>query len=314
MAAILKKVKPEDIIDFQNPLEKKKPEIKTLNVRPFESYPVSTKTFIIYSNLTIDIEKIFEANILPITEYKIVQKKRGRKKKQVEEDPNIHIQSGSILLVQYKDQHHGVKFKKSSSFFRNSMMIVMKVQEKLISFKVSSKGKFQITGCKTNEQAEICVLVFFNFIKAYKDMYKYTELNYLKIYFEPVMYNIDFNVGFQIDRELLDIYINTRTPYKSLLETTIGYTGVNIKMPVTDKNLKKIRIDCKEYKKDEIIISDVSFEYLCDKFKTSKKKDNFNTFLVFQSGSVIMSGKTMCCMNDAYYDFFEIIRKCFGHK
>lgn len=282
------------------------------DIKPFSSYPVSTKTFIVYTNLFIDIEKVFDDDILPITEYKILQKKRGRKKKQVEEDPNKDIPSGSIILAQYRDQYRGVKFKKSNSFFRNSMPIVMKVQDKLISFKVSRKGKFQITGCKTNEQAEICVLVFYNMIKPHKDTYNLTEGTHLKIYFEPVMYNIDFSVGFQIDREQLDIFINSKTPYTSLLETTIGYTGVNIKMPVPESKLKKIMIEAKEYKPNEIIISEVSFDAFCEKFKTKKKKTNYNTFLVFQSGSVIMSGKTLSCMEDSYYEFFNLISKCFS--
>jgi len=281
------------------------------NIRTFSSYPVSTKTFIVYTNLLIDIEKVFDDDILPITEYKVLQKKRGRKKKQVEEDPNKNIPSGSIILAQYRDQYRGVKFKKAGSFFRNSMPIVMKVQDKLISFKVSSKGKFQITGCKNNEQAEICVLVFYNMIKPFKDTYSLTEGSYLKIYFEPVMYNIDFSVGFQIDREKLDIYINSKTQYTSLLETTIGYTGVNIKMPVSEAKLKNIIIEAKEYKTNEVVVSEVPFEAFCEKFKTKKKKTNYNTFLVFQSGSVIMSGKTLSCMEDAYYDFFDLIRNCF---
>jgi TATA-box binding protein (TBP) (component of TFIID and TFIIIB) len=284
---------------------------KKSEIKEFSSYPVSTKTFIVYTNLIIDIEKIFDDDVLPITEYKILQKKRGRKKKQIEEDPNKNIPSGAIILAQYRDQYRGVKFKKANSFFRNSMPIVMKVQDKLISFKVSRKGKFQITGCKTNEQAEICVLVFYNMIKLHRNTYTITDGPHLKIHFEPVMYNIDFSVGFQIDREKLDIFINSKTPYTSLLETTIGYTGVNIKMPVSDAKLRKVMIECKEYKTSEVVISEIPFESFCEKFKTKKKKTNYNTFLVFQSGSVIMSGKTLSCMEDAYYEFFQLVSKCF---
>ena len=288
---------------------------------PFDEFAVSTKTFIVYTNLVIDIKKIFEDDVLPITEYTILKKKRGRKKKQVEEDPNKDVKSGSFILVQYRDQYRGVKFKnskKATSFFRNAMPIVMKVQDKLISFKVSKKGKFQVTGCKTNEQAEICVLVFFSFIKPHKGKY-YTfsdnDESHLKVTFEPVMHNIDFSVGFQLDREKLDIFVNNQTTFTSLLETTIGYTGVNIKMLVSKEKLSAIRIDSKEFLEDgRVLTSDMSFDSFCEKFKTKKKKPNYNTFLVFQSGSVIMSGKTLSCMRDAYYDFFEIIKQCFSEK
>lgn len=284
-------------------------------VKSFDSFTVSTQTFIVYSNLIINIQKIFEQDVLPITEYVILQKKRGRKKKQVDEDPNKDVTSGSIVLVQYRDQYRGVKFKKSNSFFRNSMPVVMKVQNKLISFKVSNKGKFQITGCKTEEQAEICVLGFFSFIQKREDLYQFSEGTRLKLCFEPVMYNIDFAVGFQLDREKFDIFVNSETKHTSLLETTIGYTGVNIKIPVPEEKLKQISIDCKEYvNKDTAIITKMTFEAFCEKFKNKKKKLSYNTFLVFQSGSVIMSGKTLVCMQDAYYEFFDMIKKCFPEK
>lgn len=284
----------------------------SLTIKPFRSFNVSTKTFIVYTNLTIDIEKIFEDGVIPITDYKVIQKKRGRKKKQPDEDPNKTIPSGSVILVQYKDQYRGVKFKKSTSFFRNSMSIVMKVEDKLISFKVSQKGKFQITGCKTNEQAEICILSFWDKIKYNPFVYKIDGSPYIKAYFEPVMYNIDFSTGFQINREALDIFINTKTPYTSLLETTIGYTGVNIKFPVTENKIRKIKIDYCEYKPEGKILTQIPYDVFNEKLKTkSKKKKHYNTFLVFQSGSVIMSGKTICCMEDTYYEFFEIVKRCF---
>ncbi len=44
----------------------------------FDEIKVSTKTFIAMTNLTIDLKKLFE--YLPITDYKVVPKKRGRKK------------------------------------------------------------------------------------------------------------------------------------------------------------------------------------------------------------------------------------------
>ena len=123
----------------------------------FDSFEVSTKTFIVYTNLNINIEKIFTDDIIPITEYKIVKKKRGRKKKQVEDDPNKDIPSGSIICIEYRNQYRGVKKtkmvkNKDSDFFRNSMPITMKIDDKFIAIKVSEKGKFQMTGCKSKER------------------------------------------------------------------------------------------------------------------------------------------------------------------
>ena len=45
----------------------------------FEDIKVSTKTFIVMTNLVINLKNLFE--FLPITDYAFVPKKRGRKKK-----------------------------------------------------------------------------------------------------------------------------------------------------------------------------------------------------------------------------------------
>ena len=55
----------------------------------FDSIKVSTKTFIVNTNMTLDIDKLF--NFLPITDYTLVPKRRGRKKKDEPVDPNTGI-------------------------------------------------------------------------------------------------------------------------------------------------------------------------------------------------------------------------------
>jgi TATA-box binding protein (TBP) (component of TFIID and TFIIIB) len=284
-------------------------------VPKFDSFAVSTKTFIVYTNLNINIEKIFKDDVIPITEYKIVKKKRGRKKKQVEDDPNKDIPCGSIICIEYKNQYRGVKKTKTvknkdSDFFRNSMPITMKIHDKFISIKVSEKGKFQMTGCKSKEHAEACILSFWDKIKHNPFVYRLIETPYLTAYYECVMHNIDFSVGFTIDRETLDIFINSNTKYTSFLETTSGYTGINIKFPTSESKIGKSKIDYHEYKADGIKKSQITHEELSEKVIIKKKK-RYNTFLVFQSGSIIMSGKTPSTMEDAYYEFFEILKRCF---
>ena len=55
---------------------------------------------------------------------------------------------------------------------------------------------------------------------------------------------LDFDIGFYVDREKLANYMSTQTEFHSLLETSFGYTGVNIKIPiqndVSDMKIKKI--------------------------------------------------------------------------
>lgn len=283
-----------------------------MDIKNFDNFKVSTKTFIVHTNLEINIEDIFNKKILPITSYVVIQKKRGRKKKLQEENPNKDIQTGSIIRVQYKRDHQGVilKPKKSDGFFRNAMTIVMVIDDKHINFKTSNNGKFQITGCKTDDQAEKCIFHFWNYIKDHKDMYKLSAYPHFKACYEPVMSNIDFSLGFQVNREVLDIYINTNTTFTSLLETTFGYTGVNIKMPLSE-DFSKLKIKCIEYNGEEIKNTFNSYDEFLLTFKSKNKNiKRYNTFLVFQSGKIIMSGKAPPFMESAYYEFYKIVESC----
>lgn len=54
-------------------------ENKVLEFPKFEDIEVSTKTFIMITNISFNIEKLF--NFLPITKYVVIPKKRGRRKK-----------------------------------------------------------------------------------------------------------------------------------------------------------------------------------------------------------------------------------------
>jgi hypothetical protein len=278
----------------------------------FDSFEVSTKTFIVYSNLRLNIEDIFTKHILPITPFVVVKKRRGRKKKVQEEDPNKWIKEGSIIRVQYMKDYHGVVLKKAGGgYFRNSMTVDIIIEGKRLNFKATRNGKFQLTGCKSDLHAEKAILFFWEYIKGHLNVYELVEVPYLKVYFDPVMYNIDFYIGFQVNRENLDIYFNTKTPYSSLLETTFGYTGVNIKLPVTT-SFKKLKIKCKEFPIGEgaARTSYITYDAFVEKYLPKEMETKYNTFLVFQSGKVIMSGKTAVFMENAYYEFLGIIQKC----
>ena len=127
-----------------------------------------------------------------------------------------------------------------------------------------------------------------------------------------VMTNIDFNLGFNINREMLDKHMNSNTDYKSLLETSFGYTGVNIKFPMEKKithNLPYIELNDQTDKWD---ISNKTYtDYLGFLQDFEKKKElnkkRWNTFLVFHSGNVIMSGLGKFYMKDHYKIFMKII-------
>ncbi len=319
-------------------------ESSKLKFPEFKSIKVSTKTFILMTNLILDIDKMFKC--LPITEYILIPKRRGRKKKNEPINPNVNISCGSIITLEYQNNIRGVDLKKKKknkdkkkrgNYFRNSVTIVMVIDGKKINYKVSANGKFQMTGCKHDQQAELSIKWFWSYIKDNKDIYSFSNTNqmiqlnktpiglekyeiipdnFLKIVFIPAMRNIDFSLNFLVDREKLDEYFNTCTEYHSLLETSFGYTGVNIKIPIK-KSIKDLLLKEIIYKNDKWCEESVIpyTEYLSmlpDKDVVKKlKKIRYNTFLVFHSGKTIMSGMESSFMEDEYYEFLNIIRDCY---
>ena len=310
----------------------------------FDSIKVSTKTFIVVTNMSLNIDRLF--NFLPITNYILVPKRRGRKKKNEPIDPNKDIPSGSIITLEYQNNIRGVDLKKKKkkdnkkrgTYFRNSVTVVMIIDGKKINFKASRNGKFQMTGCKRDDHAESCVKWFWDYIKDNHDIYKMVDNNakpeisiedsdsdsdvkenkdvHLKAIFIPAMRNIDFGLNFFVDREKLDEYFNMCTNYHSLLETSFGYTGVNIKIPIdktiTELKLKQLVYNNGMWKEPVYVPYNDYLAMLPDKDVYKKlKKQRYNTFLVFHSGKVIMSGMEASFMKEVYYEFLDIIRDCY---
>lgn len=286
----------------------------------FENIKVSTNTFIIKTNINVNIKKLFET--LPITEYIVVPKKRGRKPDgEMKTDPNKDITDGSIITLELCNDIRGVQLKKrkrregsATDYFRNSITIIMVIDKKLINFKISRNGKFQMTGCKHEKHAEESVKYVWNYIRNNQDLYNFTNGDTIfRAIFVPAMRNIDFNLGFYIDREKLDEYFNSSTEYHSLLETSIGYTGVNIKIPVskpiTDLALKQL--SCSKsgrWLKPTYIPYQEYLNMMEPKERDKKlKKTYYNTFLIFQSGCCILSSMCAEFGKDSYYDFRNII-------
>ena len=282
----------------------------------YDDIKVSTKTFIVMTNITIDTQKLFD--YLPITNYIIIPKKRGRKKKVTPEDPNKDIKNSSIITLRMGDQIRGVSLKKKKkgkkTCFRNSLTVVIKIDGKLINSKISRNGKFQITGAKFSSQAETLVKYIWEYIKDTKDIFELKDKHF-KATFIPAMRNIDFTLGFNVDRENLDVEFNSGKyeNFHSLLETTIGYTGVNVKRLITksikDLQLKQLIYGKKRWKKTKHVPYEYYLSTMSEKEQKKKlEKDRYNTFLVFQSGKVIMSSMCSAFGKDDYYAFIDIIK------
>jgi TATA-box binding protein (TBP) (component of TFIID and TFIIIB) len=279
------------------------------------------------TNLTLDIQKMFDT--LEVVDYVVIPKRRGRKKKTTPDEPNKDLVNGSIITLEYGDKIRGVDLKKKSqqtkkkgNYFRNSVTVVMIIENKRLNFKISRNGKLQITGCKSDNQAEMCIKYIWELIRVHPEIYEiegttpHEKGNYLKAIFIPAMRNIDFPLGFLVNRANLDSYINNLdADYDSLLELSFGYTGVNIKIPVPN-DINDLKLKQLEFITDTWSESLVPYETYLNSLKQKERekklnKERKNTFLVFHSGKVIMSGTVDVWMKDTYYIFLDLIRDCY---
>jgi TATA-box binding protein (TBP) (component of TFIID and TFIIIB) len=280
----------------------------------FENYPISTQTLIISTNVTIDCQKFYDF-IEPI---QVSKPPTGKTRMLVQE--NDTIKDGDIVFVQYKTTYKGILFKKiSEKYFLNSVTIIMKVHDKFINIKVSNKGKLQITGCSQDAYAITILKKFWEMVRDRKELWSFQEGEVKGEVFNasiiPVMCNINFAIDFQINRGELNNIINTRTDHVSILEPSDGYVGVNIKISTQEEPLENILLDQYIYSDGEWKISKSKFTDYIQTLtpKEQKKKMSkcyVNTFLVFYSGKVIMSGGiSYTNRKRAYEMFMEIIHK-----
>jgi TATA-box binding protein (TBP) (component of TFIID and TFIIIB) len=268
---------------------------------------VSTKTIIAISNLKINLEKFFE--YIPITPFKPIEKKRGRKKKIAVEQTVDIVPEGSIINVQKKNNYRGVLLKKkknTNTYFLHSVTMVLSIEKnKFINIKVSANGKFQITGCKNDDQCIKTLKYIYRHIKISEVITGYKIVDYINepdkmvVLTNTVMQNMDYNIGFNISRDKLNTFINNYTDFCSIYEGSIS-TGVNIKIPSSnpyDDYINKLTYiydgnTCEEKEHVEHVDYEQYKSLLEDKQKNKEhNKEKYHTFLVFASGSIIMSSR-----------------------
>ena len=205
----------------------------------FDDIVISTKTVIIKTTCRFNLKFLFEN--LPVSKFIVIPKKRGRKKEmEIEEDPNKNLKEGSIITLKFFDSIRGVNLKKpkkdaNKKFFRNALSIVIKIDDKFNNFKLPSKGKIQMTGVKKNEQVIKCLKYLWGYMEKFDKENCYTlenpEDENIEIIANVVMTNIDFKLGFLVNRQNLDELFNILDNSISIFEPSYGYTGVNIKVP-----------------------------------------------------------------------------------
>ena len=295
----------------------------------FSDLKISTMTMVIATNWNLDIAEIFTQ--FPITEFIVVRKKRGRKKKGPVIDPNEGVLSGSVICLEYSGERRGpdlkpdktsrnIKNKKKTKPFRNSISVVMKVGNKYVNGKISNNGKIQITGAKKLEHTISFINNIWRLIRSLtsKGKMTYTLKNddtVPKAVVKIVMTNIDYDLGYNIDRLKIDSYIKTeQARFISIFHPSSAYSGVNIKAVSKDYIDNRMTLmtwdDTNELSTERCPYDQyVALLSEKDKVKEATPKDHYHTFLVFYSGRVIQSGPSYQDMEKVREQFVELCCK-----
>jgi hypothetical protein len=300
----------------------------------FDNLIRTTRTVVADSNIVVDKEKLFD--ILPISEYAPPERKRGRQK--ASEDPKSPSQahvvrnlvSGSIVFAGYGNRTKGVSPKGSTTTFKNSITIVMVIKQRLVNFKLTQNGRFHITGNNDNYHIEKCIKHMWKLIQQYPEIYTIDGTS-VKVTVWPSMVNMKTNIGFRLDRQMLNTYVNTQTEYISMFETSSGSASVNVKMPLnaapltlstlTHRSGKWVRgttvVDMDVVAKPRSRLQPTGLRSTTSRTppaersgKMSDMSGRFVTFLVFHTGEVIMSSLDEQLMAPYFDTFVGILESC----
>lgn len=273
---------------------------------------ISTKTINCKCNFRVDIGELY--NTLPITPYVPIIKMRGRRSKDyVPAIPQL-LEDGNIVTLKYKEVHRGVllktRKKSKNNAFGNSLIIVMKVYGKLINIKCCNNGRIQITGAKSIHHA----IEFFVWLKRYAQRLLLINGPLLQVYCCTMMTNVNFSIGYHVDRIKLRDYINNKTPFHAHFEPCSEYTGVTIQIVPTGVDTIPVDILTFLPEQEYPVISSISLEEYVKglpEYESNREnlKEHHVKFFVFQSGKILMTGTHEQCMIKAFDDLGKTLRE-----
>lgn len=272
----------------------------------FKDIPVSTQTFTVKTNMffTVDLEHLF--NKMNLDEF--------------------------IISIKYKTHTKG-EFKKkktkkktsSKKNFLNCITVVI-LFDKKINVKVFKNAVFQLTGCKNLHHAKQSIYYILqhiskcdlhdSFVVESDNSGRLSDNNSGSLsdvicYFKSAMRNIDFELGYKINREILaqQLDLNTNINIPPIICTNMG---VKIKLPINLKTLPVYKMHFKDYPSHSEIEYIDCFEYLFGKKISNEERDQkMNKFVsvsIFQNGKVTFSCADMI-YQEQYFNWFMDVMK-----
>jgi len=277
--------------------------------KDFKKLPISTQAVMSYFNCTFNIKNI---KIIFAEKFTEIVNNKGI------------IKSGKKPVIGgiYQTNNGTVKIKNNigkpagrNAFKENQIAYKIYIIDKFITIKIFRTGKIHMTGCKTREHYIKTAITLFNIIKNFSkpNFQTYCPENPnepISIIFEKLMINVGFNINFPFDLIELDKLIQEKGHDKKIYSTyeTTANNCVNIKIEYPDPKIKNFdKLTLIPNKNGEYDI-ETSFTDYCNKIK--KKDTHEQTFMVFSSSKVILSGKFYDTqMQDAYNKIIEFMTK-----
>lgn len=200
--------------------------------------------------------------------------------------------------------------------FLNQVTIVVSIADMMVN--VMMFGSIcKVAGNKSfNDAVETIMILWEEYISPDKELWSinptYRDVHFL---FDTVMVNVDFAMGFPIDKCKLNSFMQREelkdNVYISQYEPTSS-THVNIKMH--SPKPQNFRFNVLVYEQTPTKVKSLPSPYFAISYKKlySKKKpktDKYTTFIVFSSSKIILTGRYAANMQKNYDFFLKIVHE-----
>jgi hypothetical protein len=275
----------------------------------FLNIKVSTQTYTVKSNIRhIDLAMFFY--MMEITDQILTVKYQNEKK-------------GDLgLAAKPKKKRADNKAKRN---FLNCVTIVI-FAEKRVNVKVFKNGVFQITGCKHLRNVKSCISILVEEIKRILGFdeaclsFAADSENDFIFYVKSAMRNIDFDLGFKVDRtrlseKLISMFIEDDDV---IIPDAVGNKmDVKMKLRVSRTDLELVPVVKIVYGSENFPIEEIVMDYKScvrimesdsEKKIETKLKNKFVSASIFQNGKVLLSAVDET-VQKKYYEWFVDLMK-----
>jgi|LauGreDrversion4_2_1035121.scaffolds.fasta_scaffold12709_4 TATA-box binding protein (TBP) (component of TFIID and TFIIIB) len=260
---------------------------------------ISTQTFTVKSNIQ-------EISLMEFYEHIIVETDITKKGIQSVKYQNLkkgHIEEKSKKFK----KSNGEKYIKKNFLNCVTMIILL---DKKINIKFFKNGVFQLTGCKNTNHVIKSITIIRTTLLKIKDHFKFEQGdNDLIVYIRSAMRNIDFDLGYQINRfSFFQYLVNTFKDNDNIVipDAVGNKMDTKIKIRLTQEEilaLPVVKLVFPSKQQTSLSFKDC-LELKPESYKTSyKPKEKFVSIFVFQNGKVLLSAADET-IQDKYFMWF----------